>query len=39
VPHAAENAAAGDLALTAEEVAALDQAFPRGAPPRSLPML
>ena len=39
VPHAAENAAAGDLALTAEEIAALDQAFPRGAPPRSLPML
>ncbi|MBV8699562.1 aldo/keto reductase [Bradyrhizobium sp.] len=38
-PHAAENAAAGDLALTAEEIAALDQAFPRGAPPRSLPML
>jgi diketogulonate reductase-like aldo/keto reductase len=37
--HAAENAAAGDLALTAEEIAALDQAFPRGAPPRSLPML
>jgi diketogulonate reductase-like aldo/keto reductase len=39
VPHAAENAAAGDLALTAEQIAALDQAFPRGAPPRSLPML
>jgi diketogulonate reductase-like aldo/keto reductase len=38
-PHAAENAAAGDLALTNEEIAALDQAFPRGAPPRSLPML
>jgi len=39
VPHNAENAAAGDLVLMAEEIAALDQAFPRGAPPRSLPML
>ena len=38
-PHAADNAAAGDLVLTAEEIAALDQAFPRGARPRSLPML
>jgi len=37
--HAAENAASGDLALSAEEIAALDQAFPRGAKPRSLPML
>jgi diketogulonate reductase-like aldo/keto reductase len=37
--HAAENAAAGDLKLTAEDVAALDQAFPRGSKPRSLPML
>ena len=37
--HAAENAAAGDLALSAEEIAALDQAFPRGPKPRSLPML
>jgi diketogulonate reductase-like aldo/keto reductase len=39
VSHAAENAAAGVLVLTAEEIAALDQAFPRGARPRSLPML
>jgi diketogulonate reductase-like aldo/keto reductase len=38
-PHAADNAAAGALALTGDEIAALDQAFPRGAPPRSLPML
>jgi diketogulonate reductase-like aldo/keto reductase len=38
-PHAADNAAAGDLALTAEEIAQLDHAFPRGARPRSLPML
>ena len=37
--HAAENAAAGDLVLTREEIAALDKAFPRGARPRSLPML
>ncbi|WGD49922.1 aldo/keto reductase [Bradyrhizobium sp. CB1650] len=37
--HAGENAAAGDLMLTKEEVAALDTAFPRGPKPRSLPML
>jgi len=37
--HAAENAAAGDLVLSDEEVAALDRAFPRGPKPRSLPML
>ncbi len=37
--HAAENAAAGDLMLSDEEVAALDKAFPRGPKPRSLPML
>ena len=37
--HAAENAAAGDLTLCASEIAALDAAFPRGAKPRSLPML
>ena len=37
--HAAENAAAGDLALSKEDIAALDSAFPRGAKPRSLPML
>ena len=37
--HAAENAAAGDLKLDASEIAALDAAFPRGAKPRSLPML
>ncbi len=37
--HAADNAAAGDLALSEEELAALDKAFPRGAKPRSLPML
>jgi diketogulonate reductase-like aldo/keto reductase len=37
--HAAENAAAGDLALSDGDIAALDKAFPRGPKPRSLPML
>ena len=37
--HAAENAAAGDLVLSSDEIAALDKAFPRGPRPRSLPML
>lgn len=37
--HAADNAAAGDLVLSADEIAALDAAFPRGVRPRSLPML
>jgi diketogulonate reductase-like aldo/keto reductase len=37
--HAADNAAAGDLKLREAEIAALDQAFPRGPRPRSLPML
>ncbi len=37
--HAAENAAAGDLTLSAAETAALDKTFPRGPRPRGLPML
>ena len=37
--HAGENAAAGDLVLTIEEIVALDAAFPRVPKPRSLPML
>lgn len=37
--HAAENAAAGDLALGDEALAQLDRAFPRGPLPRELPML
>ncbi|GMP11053.1 MULTISPECIES: aldo/keto reductase [Bradyrhizobium] len=37
--HAGENAAAGDLVLTKDEITALDAAFPRGPKPRSLPML
>jgi diketogulonate reductase-like aldo/keto reductase len=37
--HAAENAAAGDHVLADREIAAIDQAFPRGPKPRGLPML
>jgi len=37
--HAADNAAAGKLKLSESELAALDQAFPRGSKPRGLPML
>jgi diketogulonate reductase-like aldo/keto reductase len=37
--HAADNAAAGELALSDAEITALDQAFPRGPKPRGLPML
>ena len=37
--HAADNAAAGDLVLDSEDIAALDRAFPRGPKPRSLPMI
>ncbi len=37
--RAAENTGACDLALTAEDIAAIDRAFPRGPEPRSLPMI
>ena len=37
--HAADNAAAGELVLGSDDIAALDKAFPPGARPRSLPML
>lgn len=37
--HVADNAAAGDLKLSEEDVAAIDAAFPRGKAPRGLPML
>src|ERR1700716_291996 len=37
--HAADNAAAANLTLGENELAALDKAFPRGPKPRSLPML
>jgi len=35
--HVAENAAAAALELSAADIAAIDAAFKRGAPPRSLP--
>jgi diketogulonate reductase-like aldo/keto reductase len=37
--HAADNADAGALVLSDDEIAQLDKAFPRGPKPRSLPML
>lgn len=37
--HAADNAGAGDIELSAAEIDALDKAFPRGPKPRGLPML
>jgi diketogulonate reductase-like aldo/keto reductase len=37
--HAAENAAAGDLCLTEEELARIDRAIPLGPRPRALPTL
>jgi diketogulonate reductase-like aldo/keto reductase len=37
--HAADNAAAGKLMLGKDDITALDDAFPRGPRPRSLPML
>jgi len=37
--HAADNAAAGELVLSDDQIAALDKAFPRGPKPRGLPML
>src|SRR3954454_24093580 len=37
--HAADNAAAGELLRSADEIDALDKAFPRGPNPRGLPML
>ncbi|WP_315838522.1 aldo/keto reductase [Bradyrhizobium prioriisuperbiae] len=37
--HAADNAGAGRLTLSAEDIAELDKAFPRGPKPRHLPML
>ena len=37
--HAEENAGAGDLRLMPAELQRIDRAFPRGAKPRTLPML
>lgn len=35
--HVEENAGAGDLVLTAEELSRIDEAFPLGRPPKELP--
>lgn len=37
--HVEDNARAGDLTLSAEEIARIDRAFPLGPRPRSLPMI
>jgi diketogulonate reductase-like aldo/keto reductase len=37
--HAAENADAGELRLTDDELARIDRAFPRGPRPRELPVI
>jgi diketogulonate reductase-like aldo/keto reductase len=37
--HVAENAGAGDVTLSARELARIDDAFPAGPPPRELPTL
>jgi len=37
--HAEENAAAGDIELSAMDIAAIDAAFPLGPPPRELPAI
>jgi diketogulonate reductase-like aldo/keto reductase len=37
--HAADNAAAGDLTLTQEDITRIEQAFPRGPKPHRLPMI
>jgi diketogulonate reductase-like aldo/keto reductase len=37
--HVEENAAAGDLVLTPEDIARINAAFPLGPKPRSLPLL
>ena len=37
--HSAENAGAGTLRLTKEELARIDEAFPLGPRPRVLPMI
>jgi len=39
VEHVAENAGAGDLRLSPAEIRRIDEAFPRGSRPRSLPTL
>jgi diketogulonate reductase-like aldo/keto reductase len=39
VAHAADNAGAANLTLSVDDIADIDDAFPRGRKPRSLPML
>jgi diketogulonate reductase-like aldo/keto reductase len=39
VAHALDNAAAGDLALSEDQIARIDRAFPLGPKPRGLPMI
>jgi diketogulonate reductase-like aldo/keto reductase len=39
IPHAEENAAAGELSLSESDVQSIDAAFPRGPRPQSLPVL
>lgn len=39
IDHVRENAGAGDLVLSPAEIARLEEAFPLGRPPRSLPMI
>jgi diketogulonate reductase-like aldo/keto reductase len=37
--HAADNAGAGEIDLSEQDIAVIDKAFPRGPEPRSLPMI
>jgi aryl-alcohol dehydrogenase-like predicted oxidoreductase len=39
IAHVEENAGAGDLALSADDIGRIEAAFPLGRPRRSLPML
>ena len=39
VEHVRENAAASDLELSTDEIRRIEEAFPLGRPPRSLPMI
>ena len=39
IEHVQDNAGAGDLQLDAADIAAIDAAFTRGAPPKHLPTI
>lgn len=39
ITHVGENAAAGEIELSSDEIERIDQAFPRGAKPRFLPVI